>query len=48
MRLFVLEVNQPDDQISLAKANLFFAQTQYSDLNPDIYLNQLLKYFIED
>ena len=41
MRLFVLEVNQPDDHISLAKANLFFAQTQYPDLNPDIYLNQL-------
>jgi len=41
MRLFVLEVNQPDEQISLAKANLFFAQTQYSELNPDIYLNQL-------
>ena len=41
MRLFVLEVNQPDDQISLAKANLFFAQPQYPEFNPDIYLNQL-------
>jgi regulator of sirC expression with transglutaminase-like and TPR domain len=41
MKAFVLEVNQPDDQISLAKANLFFAQTQYPKLNPDIYLNQL-------
>ena len=41
MRLFVLEVNQPDDHISLAKANLFFAQTQYPELNLDIYLNQL-------
>lgn len=41
MKAFVLEVNQPDDQISLAKANLFFAQTQYPELNPDIYLNQL-------
>jgi regulator of sirC expression with transglutaminase-like and TPR domain len=41
MNGFVLEVNQPDDQISLAKANLFFAQIQYPELNPDIYLNQL-------
>ena len=41
MNRFVLEVNQPDDHISLAKANLFFAQTQYPELNLDIYLNQL-------
>jgi regulator of sirC expression with transglutaminase-like and TPR domain len=41
MRAFVLEVNQPDEQISLAKAALFFAQTQYPDLNPDDYLNKL-------
>jgi regulator of sirC expression with transglutaminase-like and TPR domain len=41
MNEFVLEVNQPDEQISLAKAALFFAKTQYPDLNPDIYLNKL-------
>ena len=41
MRAFVLEVNQPDKQISLAKAALFFAQTQYPDLNPNDYLNKL-------
>lgn len=41
MNEFVLEVNQPDEQISLAKANLFFSKTQYPQLNPDIYLNQL-------
>ena len=41
MQAFVLEVNQPDEQISLAKAALFFAQTQYPDLNPDDYLNKL-------
>jgi regulator of sirC expression with transglutaminase-like and TPR domain len=41
MQAFVLEINQPDDQISLAKANLFFSQTQYPELDPDIYLNKL-------
>jgi regulator of sirC expression with transglutaminase-like and TPR domain len=41
MQAFVLEVNQPDEQISLAKAALFFAQTQYPDLNPDDYLTKL-------
>ena len=41
MQAFVLEVNQPDEQISLAKAALFFAQTQYPDLNSDDYLTKL-------
>ena len=35
------EVSQPDDQIHLAKAALYFARAEYPDLQPDPYLFQL-------
>lgn len=41
MNSFVTEVNQPDSQIDLAKAALYFAQAEYPALNPDSYLAQL-------
>ncbi len=41
MKNFVSEVNQPDSQIDLAKAALYFAQTEYPDLDPEFYLAQL-------
>jgi regulator of sirC expression with transglutaminase-like and TPR domain len=36
---FHQEINQPDEQISLAKAALYFAQAEYPDLDVDQYLN---------
>ena len=38
---FYREINQPDKQINLAKAALYFAQVEYPDLDPDEYLNAL-------
>lgn len=38
---FYQEIHQPDDQIDLAKAALFFAQEEYPDLDPDQYLKAL-------
>ena len=38
---FEQEVNQADDKIDLAKASLFYAQSEYIDLNVDKYLNIL-------
>ena len=38
---FYQEINQPDEQINLAKAALYFAQAEYPDLDPDEYLNAL-------
>ncbi|MEW5857536.1 MAG: SirB1 family protein [Cyanobacteriota bacterium] len=38
---FYEEINQPDEQINLAKAALDIAQEEYPDLDPDEYLNAL-------
>ncbi|MGH2415171.1 MAG: SirB1 family protein, partial [Microcystaceae cyanobacterium] len=38
---FYQEINQPDEQINLAKASLYFAQTEYPNLDLDEYLNAL-------
>ena len=38
---FYQEINQPDEQIDLAKAALYIAQEEYPDLDPDEYLNAL-------
>jgi regulator of sirC expression with transglutaminase-like and TPR domain len=38
---FYREINQPDDQIDLAKAALYIAQEEYPDLDIDEYLNAL-------
>ena len=38
---FYQEINQPDDQIDLAKAALYIAQAEYPDLDIDAYLNAL-------
>ncbi|NEN96226.1 MAG: hypothetical protein F6K50_11985, partial [Moorea sp. SIO3I7] len=38
---FYTEINQPDDQIHLAKAALYIAQEEYPDLAIDDYLNAL-------
>lgn len=38
---FYQEINQPDEQIDLAKAALYIAQEEYSDLDPAEYLNAL-------
>lgn len=36
---FYQEIHQPDEQIDLAKAALYIAQEEYSDLDPAEYLN---------
>lgn len=38
---FSQEINQPDEQIDLAKAALYIAQEEYPDLDPAEYLNAL-------
>jgi len=38
---FYQEVNQPESQIDLAKASLYFAQAEYKDVNVQKYLNIL-------
>lgn len=38
---FIQEINQPDEQIDLAKAALFIAQEEYPNLDPSEYLNAL-------
>ncbi|HEY9610468.1 MAG TPA: SirB1 family protein [Allocoleopsis sp.] len=38
---FYREINQPDDQIDLAKAALYIAEEEYPDLETDEYLNAL-------
>ena len=38
---FYQEINQPDEQIDLAKAALYIAQEEYLDLDPAEYLNAL-------
>lgn len=38
---FYHEINQPDEQIDLAKAALYVAQEEYPHLDPDEYLNAL-------
>lgn len=38
---FYQEINQPDEQINLAKAALYIAQEEYPDLDPDKYLHAL-------
>ena len=38
---FYREINQPDDQIDLAKAALYIAQEEYPDLDADEYMNAL-------
>ncbi|MBD2742972.1 SirB1 family protein [Coleofasciculus sp. FACHB-1120] len=38
---FYQEINQPDEQINLAKAALDIAQEEYPDLDPDEYLTAL-------
>ena len=38
---FYREINQPDEQINLARASLYYAQTEYPDLEPDEYINAL-------
>jgi regulator of sirC expression with transglutaminase-like and TPR domain len=38
---FYSEINQPDEQIDLAKAALYIAQEEYPDLDTDEYLNAL-------
>ena len=38
---FHQEINQPDEQIDLAKAALYIAQEEYPDLDPGEYLNAL-------
>jgi len=40
-RNFYQEINQPDEQIDLAKAALYIAQEEYPDLDIDEYLNAL-------
>lgn len=41
MEYFCQEINQPDDQINLAKAALYFAQEEYPTLDVEDYLNAL-------
>ncbi len=38
---FYQEINQPDEQIDLAKASLYFAQAEYPDLDIQKYLDSL-------
>ncbi|MEL6224021.1 MAG: SirB1 family protein [Cyanobacteria bacterium J06627_8] len=38
---FYYEINQPDDQIDLAKASLYIALEEYPDLEVDAYVNAL-------
>ncbi|MEB3282876.1 MAG: transglutaminase-like domain-containing protein [Lyngbya sp.] len=38
---FYQEINQPDEQINLAKAALYIAQEQFLNLDPEEYLNAL-------
>ena len=38
---FSAEINRPDHKINLAKAAFYFAQTEYPDLNVEIYLKFL-------
>lgn len=38
---FYQEINQPDEQIDLAKASLYYAQAEYPDLDVQKYLNIL-------
>ena len=38
---FYQEINQPDEQIDLAKASLYYAQVEYPDLDVQKYLNIL-------
>lgn len=38
---FYQEIRQPEEQINLARAALYLAQEEYSDLDPDEYLNAL-------
>jgi regulator of sirC expression with transglutaminase-like and TPR domain len=38
---FYQEIRQPDEQINLAKAALYLAQEEYSQLDPEEYLNAL-------
>jgi regulator of sirC expression with transglutaminase-like and TPR domain len=40
---FYEEINQPDEQIDLAKAALYLAQEEYPDVNAEFYLNALEK-----
>lgn len=40
-QFFYQAINQPDEQIDLAKAALYIAQEEYSDLDPEEYLNAL-------
>lgn len=40
-QFFYQEINQPDEQIDLAKAALYIAQEEYPDLDPAEYLNAL-------
>jgi regulator of sirC expression with transglutaminase-like and TPR domain len=38
---FLQEINQPDEQIDLARAALYMAQEEYPELDPEEYLNAL-------
>ncbi len=38
---FYQEINQPDEQIDLAKASLYYAQVEYPDLDVQKYLSVL-------
>ena len=38
---FYQEINQPDEQIDLAKAALYIAQEEYPNLDPEEYINAL-------
>lgn len=40
---FFREINQPDEQINLARAALYYAQLEYPELDPEVYLNSLQK-----
>jgi regulator of sirC expression with transglutaminase-like and TPR domain len=44
---FYEEINQPDEQIDLAKAALYLAQEEYPELDTEFYLNALEKMAIE-
>ncbi|MEM8719662.1 MAG: transglutaminase-like domain-containing protein [Cyanobacteria bacterium P01_G01_bin.39] len=44
---FYQELNQPDEQIDLAKASLYFAQAEYPDLDVEQYLNFLATTAVE-
>jgi regulator of sirC expression with transglutaminase-like and TPR domain len=38
---FYQEIQQPDEDINLAKAALYIAQEEYPDIDPEEYLNAL-------